>query len=42
MQEIRNISVQTSEGTQKTAQSIGGLTRLADTLKQSVSGFKLA
>lgn len=42
MQEIRNISVQTSEGTQKTAQSIGGLTKLADTLKQSVSGFKLA
>jgi twitching motility protein PilJ len=42
MQEIRNISVQTSEGTQKTAQSLGGLTRLADTLKNSVSGFKLA
>jgi twitching motility protein PilJ len=42
MQEIRNISIQTNEGTQKTAQSIGGLTRLADTLKHSVSGFKLA
>ena len=42
MQEIRNISVQTSEGTQKTAQSLGGLTKLADTLKHSVSGFKLA
>jgi twitching motility protein PilJ len=42
MQEIRNISMQTSEGTQRTSQSIGGLTRLADTLKSSVSGFKLA
>jgi twitching motility protein PilJ len=42
MQAIRNISMQTSEGTQKTAQSIGSLTKLADTLKNSVSGFKLA
>ena len=42
MQEIRNISMQTSEGTRQTAQSIGGLTKLAETLKDSVSGFKLA
>ncbi len=42
MQDIRAISTQTSEGTQQTVQSIGGLARLADTLKQSVSGFKLA
>jgi len=42
MQDIRNISMQTSEGTRQTAQSIGGLTKLAETLKDSVSGFKLA
>jgi twitching motility protein PilJ len=42
MQQIRKISMQTSEGTQKTAQSLGSLTKLADTLKNSVSGFKLA
>jgi twitching motility protein PilJ len=42
MQDIRNISMQTSEGTRQTAQSIGGLTKLAESLKDSVSGFKLA
>ncbi len=42
MQDIRNISMQTSEGSRQTAQSIGSLTKLAETLKDSVSGFKLA
>ena len=42
MQDIRNISMQTSEGTRQTAQSIGGLSKLAESLKNSVSGFKLA
>ena len=42
MQDIRNISMQTSEGTRQTAQSIGSLTKLAESLKDSVSGFKLA
>lgn len=42
MQDIRNISMQTSEGTRQTAQSIGGLSDLAESLKESVSGFKLA
>jgi len=42
MQDMRNISMQTSEGTRQTAESIGGLTKLAESLKDSVSGFKLA
>lgn len=42
MQDIRNISMQTSEGTRQTAQSIGSLSNLAESLKDSVAGFKLA
>ncbi len=42
MQDIKSISAQTSEGTQQTAESIGGLKDLAQELKNSVSGFKLA
>jgi twitching motility protein PilJ len=42
MQDIKSITMQTSEGTQQTAHSIGGLTKLAEDLKGSVSGFKLS
>ncbi len=42
MQDIKTISTQTSEGTQKTADSIVGLKQLAKELQGSVAGFKLA
>ena len=42
MQDIKSISAQTSSGTQQTAESIGGMKQLAQDLKNSVSGFKLA
>lgn len=41
MQQIQNITLQTSDGTQKTANSIGQLTTLAEELRSSVAGFKL-
>ena len=41
MQQIQNITLQTSEGTRKTASSIGQLTTLAEELRSSVAGFKL-
>ncbi|ABE49513.1 methyl-accepting chemotaxis protein [Methylobacillus flagellatus] len=41
MQQIQNITSQTSEGTRKTASSIGQLTSLAEELRASVAGFKL-
>ena len=42
MQDIKSISAQTSSGTQQTADSIGGMKQLAQDLKNSVAGFKLA
>ncbi|MDP2031191.1 MAG: methyl-accepting chemotaxis protein [Thiobacillus sp.] len=42
MQDIKTISMQTSSGTQQTADSIGGMKQLAHDLKTSVAGFKLA
>ncbi|HQR50642.1 MAG TPA: methyl-accepting chemotaxis protein [Methylophilaceae bacterium] len=42
MQEIQAITSQTTEGTKQTAGSIGQLADLAEELKASVSGFKLA
>ncbi|MGK2953799.1 MAG: methyl-accepting chemotaxis protein [Thiobacillus sp.] len=42
MQDIKAISAQTSSGTQQTAESIGGMKHLAQDLKNSVAGFKLA
>jgi twitching motility protein PilJ len=42
MQDIKTISAQTSVGTQQTAESIGGMKQLAQDLKNSVAGFKLA
>ena len=42
MQDIKAISAQTSTGTQQTADSIGGMKQLAQDLKNSVAGFKLA
>lgn len=41
MQKIQQITVQTTEGTKKTAASVGQLTNLAEDLRSSVSGFKL-
>jgi twitching motility protein PilJ len=41
MQEILEITRQTTRGTQKTAASVNDLTRVASDLKSSVSGFKL-
>jgi twitching motility protein PilJ len=41
MQVIQEITTQTSEGTQLTANSIGQLTALAEDLRTSVAGFKL-
>ncbi len=38
---IQEITSQTSEGTQQTANSIGALTELADELQKSVAGFRL-
>jgi twitching motility protein PilJ len=42
MQDIKAISAQTSTGTQQTADSIVGMKQLAQDLKSSVAGFKLA
>ena len=42
MQDILNITQQTTEGTKRTAVSIGELAELAKELKGSVSGFKIA
>jgi len=41
MQQIQNITSQTTEGTKRTAQSVGQLTGLAEELRESVAGFKL-
>jgi len=41
MQEILQITVQTTEGTRLTANSIAQLTNLASDLRGSVAGFKL-
>ena len=41
MQDILNITQQTTEGTKRTAVSIGQLAELAKELKGSVSGFKI-
>lgn len=41
MQDIQNITTQTTEGTKRTAVSIGQLANLAADLKGSVAGFKL-
>lgn len=41
MSVIRDITVQTSDGTTETANSIGKLTSLANELRESVSGFQL-
>ena len=41
MQLIQEITTQTSEGTQLTAESVGQLTTLAEQLRSSVAGFKL-
>ncbi|HEY8119565.1 MAG TPA: methyl-accepting chemotaxis protein [Methylophilaceae bacterium] len=42
MQQIQNITSQTTEGTKLTAQSVGQLTSLAEELSASVAGFKLS
>jgi twitching motility protein PilJ len=42
MQQIQNITSQTTEGTKSTANSIGQLTGLAEELRESVAGFKLS
>ena len=42
MQEIQNITLQTTDGTKLTAESVGQLNRLAEDLRDSVAGFKLA
>ncbi len=42
MQDILNITQQTTEGTKRTAVSIGQLAELAKELRGSVSGFKIA
>lgn len=41
MQVIQEITTQTTEGTQRTANSVGQLTSLAEELRTSVAGFKL-
>ncbi len=41
MNVIQEITMQTSDGTNETAESIGNLTELAAELRKSVSGFKL-
>jgi twitching motility protein PilJ len=41
MNVIQEITIQTSDGTAETANSVGNLTGLASKLRQSVSGFKL-
>lgn len=42
MQQIQEITSQTTEGTKQTAESVGQLTTLAEELRESVAGFKLA
>ena len=42
MQQIQNITSQTTEGTKQTAQSVGQLSTLAEELSGSVAGFKLS
>ncbi len=42
MQQIQNITTQTTDGTKLTAESVGQLNRLAEELRESVAGFKLA
>ena len=42
MQQIQEITSQTTEGTKLTADSVGQLTKLAEELRDSVAGFKLA
>ncbi len=42
MQQIQQITSQTTEGTKLTAESVGQLTKLAEELRDSVAGFKLA
>ncbi len=42
MQQIQEITSQTTEGTKLTAESVGQLTQLAEELRDSVAGFKLA
>jgi twitching motility protein PilJ len=42
MQQIQEITSQTTEGTKLTAESVGQLTKLAEELRDSVAGFKLA
>ncbi len=42
MQQILEVTTQTTEGTKQTAASIGQLTSLAEELRDSVAGFKLA
>jgi len=41
MQQIQEITSQTTEGTKLTAESVGQLTKLAEELRDSVAGFKL-
>jgi twitching motility protein PilJ len=41
MNVIQEITMQTSDGTNEVAQSIGNLTGLATELQKSVAGFKL-
>jgi twitching motility protein PilJ len=41
MNVIKRITMETSEGTNETAKSIGNLTELANELRRSVAGFKL-
>jgi len=42
MQQIQSVTMQTTEGTKQTAQSVGQLTSLAEELRASVAGFKLS
>jgi twitching motility protein PilJ len=42
MQQIQEITSQTTEGTKMTAESVGQLTKLSEELRDSVAGFKLA
>jgi methyl-accepting chemotaxis protein len=42
MKEILGVTQLTSEGTKKTAASAAALTALAEGLKKSVTGFKVA
>jgi twitching motility protein PilJ len=42
MKQIQEITTLTTEGTKQTTASVGELTKLAEELRESVSGFKLA